>query len=93
MLKIRLSAAAELDIDQGVRYYNRQQAGLGVQFLTAIKKTLKKMRQMPQAASISYDDVRYKVVENFPFIITYSYDDKHIGIFRVFNTNLDPDKL
>jgi hypothetical protein len=74
MLKIRLSAAAELDIDQGVRYYNRQQAGLGVQFLTAIKKTLKKMRQMPQAASISYDD-------------------KHIGIFRVFNTNLDPDKL
>ena len=93
MLSIKLTAAARQDIQEGAKYYNRQQAGLGRKFETRVKKAFQKIGKMPQAASFAFDEVRYKVVEKFPFIITYVFDEKNVIILRVFNTHLDPDNL
>jgi len=93
MLKLKVSALAEFDIDQGIRYYNRQQLGLGNRFLDAVKRTMRKIRKMPQSASFTYETVRYKVVEKFPFIILYEHDETQVQILRVFNTYLDDKDL
>lgn len=93
MLNIKLTAAARGDLQDGARYYNRQQAGLGRKFEARVKKSFQKIVAMPQAASFVFDDVRYKVVEKFPFIITYVFDDNDVIILRVFNTHLDPGSL
>jgi len=81
------------DVQRSVDYYNDQQKGLGRRFAKSTYDFIKKIANMPQAASISHNDVRYKVMNDFPFVITYRFDDKTVYITRVFNTNLDPDKL
>jgi len=93
MLKIKLSSAAKINIQEGAKYYNQQQSGLGRRFEKVIKSTFKKIQLMPHAASFAYDTVRYKVVEKFPFIILYEYDENHIQILRVFNTFQDDKDL
>jgi hypothetical protein len=70
----------------GVQYYNVQQKGLGNRFKSVINATFSNIKKMPLAASIAYDDVRYKVVDKFPFIILYQIRGNKILIARVFNT-------
>lgn len=91
--KLKISPKALADIQNAVDYYNEQQKGLGKRFADYTYKTIRKIEKMPQAASLSHKDVRYKVMPDFPFIITYRFNDTTIDIARVFNTALNPDSL
>jgi plasmid stabilization system protein ParE len=93
MLKVKLSTKASLDIRQGIKYYNKQQAGLGRKFEKSIKRTINRIQQLPEAASFATSEARYKPVEKFPYIILYVFDEKNIRIARVFNTHLDETNL
>lgn len=91
--KLKLSAKALQDIQEAIDYYNSKHKGLGKKFANTIDETFGRIIEMPQAASIAYSDVRYKITDHFPFIITYDFDDHSINVFRIFNTNLNPEKL
>ena len=91
--KLKISPVALKDIQQGADYYSQQQKGLGKRFIGHTYDTIKQIARMPQAASISHGDIRYKVMDTFPFIITYRFDDTLLDVLSVFNTSLDPDKL
>lgn len=93
MLKVKVSPTAEQDLNEGAKYYNRQQPGLGRRFEKVVKQAFSRIAQMPQAASFSHSDIRYKVMTDFPVIITYKFDDKTVYIIRVFNTSLHPGRL
>ncbi len=84
------SDKAMSDIEVGANYYNGQQKGLGTRFASVIKSTLVNIRKMPLAASIAFDDTRYKVVEKFPYIILYVVRGNMVFITRVFNTHQQP---
>lgn len=91
--KIKISPKALADIQQAIDYYNLQQSGLGKKFADCAYDTVNKIKKMPQAASLSHNDVRYKVMSTFPFIITYRFNDTTIDIARVFNTALNSETL
>ncbi|KAA5534759.1 type II toxin-antitoxin system RelE/ParE family toxin [Taibaiella lutea] len=93
MLKLKVSTDAIRDLQEAVKYYNTQQAGLGRRFEKTIKQSFEKIQQMPQAASFVYDTVRYKVVDKFPFIITYEETEVAIIVLRIFNEQQNPEKL
>jgi len=90
MYTIKITQLAFSDIRKGFRYYNDVQAGLGARFSLVIDQTLERIRKMPFAASIAYDDVRYKVVDSFPYIILYKIQGNQILIARVFNSYQKP---
>lgn len=91
--KLKLSPSAIKDIQEGIDYYNGKQKNLGRRFENTMHENFKKILEMPQSASIAYSDVRYKVVDNFPYIITYDFDDATINVFRIFNTNQSTEGL
>lgn len=91
--KIKISPAALKDIQTGADYYNSKQKGLGKRFVNTAHDTFIKISDMPEAASISHDDVRYKIMDKFPYIVIYTFDEHLIYIFRVFHTSLDPAAL
>lgn len=90
---ISITPTALDDLQQAIDYYNEQLQGLGIRFEDNVNDTFGKIQKMPQAASFAYDTVRYKVVEDFPFIITYEELDNLIAILRIFNTHQDEDKI
>jgi plasmid stabilization system protein ParE len=90
---LKIAPKALKDIQQAADYYRQQQKGLAKRFTDKAYQTIKQIARMPEAASISHGDIRYKVMETYPFIITYRFDDSAINILRVFNTHQDPDTL
>src|SRR5690606_4708806 len=90
---ISITPKALEDLQQAIDYYNEQLQGLGIRFEGNVNDTFGKIQKMPKAASFAYDTVRYKVVEDFPFIITYEELDNLIAILRIFNTHQQPKKL
>lgn len=76
MLTIKLT---KKDLQEGAKYYNQQQIELGYKFKDKIKTSFHTISETPYAGSYLFDQVRYKVVDQFPYIITY--------------THLNPDKL
>ena len=85
--KLKIYSIAKRDIENGVEYYKLQQKGLGRKFENLVHTTFKKIQRSPHVASFAYDDVRYKVMDKFPFIILYEFDAVNIYILRVFNTH------
>ena len=79
-------------IKNAVDYYNSRQKGLGKRFYTVIVDTLERIRKMPLAASMVYDDVRYKVVDKFRYVILYKIQGDLIFIARIFNTHQQPER-
>lgn len=87
---VKITPAAFVDIKTGIEYYNGEQKGLGKRFSGVIEKAITKIKEMPFSASIAYDDVRYKVVHEFPYVILYRIEGTFIHISRVFNTHQRP---
>ncbi len=85
--KIKIYSLAIKDVENGIDYYQLQQNGLGKKFEKQVNDTFKKIQKFPLAASIAYENVRYHVLDRFPYIILYQVDDKYIYILRIFNTH------
>ena len=92
-LEIIISITALQDILQGLFYYQQQQDGLGTKFEDRVNHTFTKIQQAPFNASFAYDYVRYKVVDKYPYIILYEFDEEAIYILRIFNTYLSPKRI
>lgn len=90
---ISITPMALDDLQQAVDYYNEQLQGLGIRFEDNINNTFGKIQKMPKTASIAYDTVGYKVVDDFPFIIIYEEQDTCIAIMRIFNTHQQLEKI
>ena len=83
---IKITPTALNDLQQGIDYYQLQQKGLGKRFSNVIETTLEKIKLMPHAASIAYNDVRYKIVDKFSYVVLYKIHNDDILILRIFNT-------
>ena len=88
--KIKIYSLALKDIENGIEYYKLQQKGLGTKFEKQVKDTIVRIQKFPYSASIAYDQVGYKVLERFPYIILYEFDEANIYILRVFNVHQEP---
>jgi len=75
------------DLEIGTAYYQLQQKGLRKRFEKQVHTTFKKIQKFPLAASIAYENVRYQIMERFPYIILYELDGSNIYILRIFNTH------
>jgi hypothetical protein len=88
LFEILLSPDAISDIDYGFEFYNSKSDGLGFEFASTIDIYLIKIREVPTASAIRYDNIRVKPVSTFPYTIHYSIDENvnRIIIMRIFNT-------
>ena len=76
--KIKIFTKAFTDIEKGVDYYEGQQRGLGRRFENEVNDIFKKILKFPYSASFAYSGVRYKVMDHFPYIILYEFENKYL---------------
>lgn len=89
--QIKLTPTALNDLQNAIEFYNEQQKGLGKRFRTAAKRMFTQIKKFPKAGSFIYDEVRFRVLNKFPFIILYEIiDRKTIAVYRIFHTSLEP---
>ena len=89
--KIKITPLAEIDIQDAVNYYNCIQKGLGKEFRDELKIKVNHLKIVPASGSFLYDDVRYRVMKKFPFIILYILkNNDQVDVLRIFNTSQIP---
>ena len=90
--KIKIEPEAIEDIQLAIRWYNKQQTGLGKKFFTELKKHFNLLKINP-FYQIRYDDVHCLPLNKFPFMIHFTINQtKKLVIVRaIFNTSRNPD--
>ena len=88
--RLIIKAQAEIDLLEAAQWYERQQEGLGGQFLDAVDDKLMKVVQNTLLHQLRYKMVRFALINRFPFAIHYKVEDKTIFIIAVLSTHRNP---
>ena len=62
---------AEDDVDAAYAYYEQQLAGLGEQFLEALRDAVDRVRDTPQLYGVLRKDIRAAPLKRFPYVVYY----------------------
>ncbi len=89
--KIKIEPGVVDDIQKGISWYNKQQAGLGKKFHSELKLHIKLLKTNP-FFQVRYDKVRCLPLRSFPFMIhfTVNESDNLVIIRAVFSTKKNP---
>jgi hypothetical protein len=94
MYQVIILPPAKLDISEAAIWYNSKQQNLGKQFTQELRNKVSLLRLNPLISPIRYANIRTLVMDIFPFMIHYTFDEpnKTIIISGVFHTSLNPEK-
>ncbi|WAL61464.1 type II toxin-antitoxin system RelE/ParE family toxin [Thermocoleostomius sinensis] len=81
---------AELDIQDGFKWYETQVPGLGSEFIRAIDTCLSGIGRNPLAYPLLYQQARRALVRRFPYSILYVFDQNTVSIIACFHSKRNP---
>jgi toxin ParE1/3/4 len=85
-----LRPRAENDIQAAFEWYESQRAGLGDQFLAAVRERLEAIRNFPDANPVVYRAIRRAVVSRFPYLVFYVVRPERIAVLAVLHHARNP---
>lgn len=89
--KIGLDEEAKEDIQEAIKWYNKQTSGLGKVFHRQVKKHIESLKIDPFYQT-RYENVRCLPVHKFPYMIHFTVDEatKIVTIRAITHTSLKP---
>jgi plasmid stabilization system protein ParE len=95
-MRLSFSAGASHDLSEAWAWYNRQQPGLGAEFLSAVEPLLESIEnrplQFPKLETESARHLRYALVRRFPYRIIFEVgSDETLVVLAVAHTSRRPD--
>ena len=90
MLPILYLPEAAFDMDAVSIEYEQRRAGLGDQFLEAVRQRVDAIRQNPLLYGEAYPGIRAVPLRRFPYIIYYRIESTHIPVIAVRHGHDDP---
>ncbi|MCF8449075.1 MAG: hypothetical protein K9G49_04305 [Taibaiella sp.] len=89
--KLAITPRAVNDIQNAVNYYNSKQGGLGKKYYNDVSKQIASIIKAPFSRAIRYDDIRFGVLDKFPFAIHYNIDENMVIIQGVISMYMNPE--
>ncbi len=87
---VKLTSNAEADLELSHDYYERQGAGLGLRFLTAVRHSLDILEELPTIFGEILPGVRFQVVEPFQQVVYYVVLGDTVHVIGVIHAKRDP---
>jgi len=85
-----ITPAAEADLAEAKAWYERQQGGLGEDFLQCVEEALDRIRMLPEAYREVAPGVRRVIVRRFPYGVYYRVDQSQIAVLAFYHCKRDP---
>jgi hypothetical protein len=89
-VRLRWLRIAALEAREARIFYDARMSGLGARFVTEVKATLERIRELPLAWPETEPPVRRALVNRFPYLIHYVVRDKTITILGVYHMRRRP---
>lgn len=81
---------AQEEIEVAVTWYERQQPGLGREFLRALEASFAKARRTPELYAVIARRTRRMLVSRFPYMLLFVHDGDRIVVTTVFHLKRNP---
>ena len=89
-LSVVTRPAAAAEIETAYRWYEKERAGLGFEFLEAVDKLVRTIAENPERFPVIRRDVRRALLRRFPYSIFYSIVSGHIVVIACFHGKRNP---
>jgi toxin ParE1/3/4 len=90
--QIIFHSEARAELDNSVAYYERQKAGLGLDFLSEVEQAIGKIQQNPSiGAPYKIAQLRRYVLQCFPHLIFYTEFKEFIWVVAIAHGKRRPD--
>lgn len=83
---------AEQDVAQAYMWYEKQEMGLGEEFLRCVDACVQFIHRNPEMYQIAHKNYRRAIVRRFPYVVFYELSDITVTIYAVFHCSQDPKK-
>ena len=88
--RLFIQDAAAVDISTAAEWYEERRAGLGGEFLRAVRATLAAIHRHPQQFRVARHEVRRAIVRRFPYGIFFVAEAEQISVLAVLHVRRDP---
>ncbi len=89
--KVHLHPGADAELTEAVRYYEREERGLGARFEAEVVRGIDRIRIAPESAPVVRPGgVRRKVLSGFPYSLVYAVEPDRIRIVAVMHHKRRP---
>ena len=82
--------AAAAEIEAAHRWYEKERAGLGSEFLEAVDRLLRVIAEDPERFPLVHKDVRRALLQRFPYGIFYRIVSSQIVVIACFHGKRNP---
>jgi plasmid stabilization system protein ParE len=90
-MSIRILRSARRTIADGIKFYERQEIGLGAYFLASIMSDLRSLGVYGGGHQMYHDTPYHRMVcRRFPYSVYYRRDGSNIDIYAVLDDRRDP---
>ncbi len=91
MTRIAFLDPAEVEMLEAAEHYDRQNLGVGDEFLDEVQRTVDRIVENPRLAPIVREGIRRRITHKFPFGILYRVDPDEIVIIAVMHLRRRPE--
>jgi plasmid stabilization system protein ParE len=88
---LRLSPAAEADVEGVLAWYRERGHDLGDQFLQALGQCFETIERAPLAFAIVHRDLRRALLRRFPYCVFYLVSEQEIVVLACLHGHRDPE--
>ena len=89
-MKLRVHAAASQDLIEGYRFYEKQQAGLGVYFLDSLYSDIDSLLLYAGVHAAFFEQYHRALSRRFPFAIYYKVQEQEVLVYAVLDCRRSP---
>lgn len=83
-------AQAREDLLEAARFYERDVAGLGAEFIAEVRTAVVRLRSHPESAPEFAAGTRRKLLTRFPYGIIYLHENASLEIVAIVHNRRDP---
>ena len=91
-MRVRFIAPANIELDDALRYYDYQLAGLGFRFFQEVDAAIERIRFMPEAWTKIGKRTRRCMLKSFPYALFYIAEADEILITAVAHLHRNPEQ-
>lgn len=89
-MKLEFSIVAEREVETAADYYENQQTGLGLRFISELNRSIDLILEFPEAWARLSRRSRRCVMRRFPYHIIYSVREQTVTIVTIVHQRRDP---
>jgi plasmid stabilization system protein ParE len=90
MLEIEIHEDAENELKAAATFYEERERDLGLSFLRRLRQTFDDIITQPYAGTIVVNDIRRRLLRQFPYSVVYRIESQRIVVLAVAHWSREP---